>query len=322
MSDPRAGQPAQPERPHRRRRPRHRVLHRRARPGRPAPAGRVRHLRAPRLEPRRRLQRGAHPGHHPGDLRVPRRAGLSTARCSSAATPTPCPSRPGPPRWRCWPPTTSRCSSTPATGYTPTPAVSHAILRANRGRQTRAGLADGIVVTPSHNPPARRRLQVQPAARRPGRHRRHRLDRRPRQRAARAPGSTASAGSRSTRARPRPSSLRLPRHLRRRPADVARPRRDPRRRRADRRRPAGRRERRLLGRDRRAAPARPHRGQPAGRPDLAVHDAGLGRQDPDGLLVAVGDGLAGRRARTSSDDRRPATTPTPTGTASSPPTAG
>src|ERR687885_395877 len=35
--------------------------------------------------------------------------------------------------------------------YTPTPAVSHAILRANRGRSS--GLADGIVVTPSHNPP-------------------------------------------------------------------------------------------------------------------------------------------------------------------------
>jgi len=35
--------------------------------------------------------------------------------------------------------------------YTPTPAVSHAILTANRGKRT--GLADGIVVTPSHNPP-------------------------------------------------------------------------------------------------------------------------------------------------------------------------
>jgi phosphoglucomutase len=35
--------------------------------------------------------------------------------------------------------------------YTPTPAVSHAILTHNRGRST--GLADGIVVTPSHNPP-------------------------------------------------------------------------------------------------------------------------------------------------------------------------
>ena len=36
--------------------------------------------------------------------------------------------------------------------FTPTPAVSHAILRANRGRTS--GLADGIVVTPSHNPPS------------------------------------------------------------------------------------------------------------------------------------------------------------------------
>ena len=37
-------------------------------------------------------------------------------------------------------------------GYTPTPALSHAIIRANRGKTS--GLADGIVVTPSHNPPA------------------------------------------------------------------------------------------------------------------------------------------------------------------------
>ncbi|MEU6486596.1 phosphoglucomutase (alpha-D-glucose-1,6-bisphosphate-dependent) [Streptomyces sp. NPDC046887] len=39
-----------------------------------------------------------------------------------------------------------------ADGYVPTPAVSHAILTYNRGRST--GLADGVVVTPSHNPPA------------------------------------------------------------------------------------------------------------------------------------------------------------------------
>jgi len=37
------------------------------------------------------------------------------------------------------------------TAYTPTPVVSHAILRYNRGRKS--GLADGIVITPSHNPP-------------------------------------------------------------------------------------------------------------------------------------------------------------------------
>ncbi len=36
-------------------------------------------------------------------------------------------------------------------GYTPTPVISHAVLGYNRGRER--GLADGIVITPSHNPP-------------------------------------------------------------------------------------------------------------------------------------------------------------------------
>jgi phosphoglucomutase len=38
-----------------------------------------------------------------------------------------------------------------ARGYTPTPVISYAILTYNKGRKT--GLADGIVITPSHNPP-------------------------------------------------------------------------------------------------------------------------------------------------------------------------
>mgnify|MGYP003707168461 CR=1 FL=1 len=38
-----------------------------------------------------------------------------------------------------------------AGGYTPTPVISHAILSYNRGRSS--GLADGVVITPSHNPP-------------------------------------------------------------------------------------------------------------------------------------------------------------------------
>ncbi|HNN14431.1 MAG TPA: phosphoglucomutase (alpha-D-glucose-1,6-bisphosphate-dependent), partial [Anaerolineales bacterium] len=38
-----------------------------------------------------------------------------------------------------------------ATGFTPTPVVSHAILTYNRGRAS--NLADGVVITPSHNPP-------------------------------------------------------------------------------------------------------------------------------------------------------------------------
>jgi len=40
----------------------------------------------------------------------------------------------------------------PDRGYTPTPAISHEILTYNRGRSS--GLADGVVITPSHNPPS------------------------------------------------------------------------------------------------------------------------------------------------------------------------
>src|SRR3981189_419884 len=36
-------------------------------------------------------------------------------------------------------------------GYTPTPVISHAIITYNRGRER--GFADGVVITPSHNPP-------------------------------------------------------------------------------------------------------------------------------------------------------------------------
>ena len=66
--------------------------------------------------------------------------------------------------------------------FTPTPVVSQAILTHNRAadgtqRFTGEGLADGIVVTPSHNPPS--------GHRRPGSGRRHQRHRRPRQRAAR-----------------------------------------------------------------------------------------------------------------------------------------
>ena len=47
-----------------------------------------------------------------------------------------------------------------AHGYTPTPVISHAILTYNLGRET--GLADGILLTPSHNPPADGGLKYNP----------------------------------------------------------------------------------------------------------------------------------------------------------------
>src|SRR6202140_5150584 len=45
--------------------------------------------------------------------------------------------------------------------YTPTPVISHAILTYNRGRKS--GLADGIVITPSHNPPEDGGFKYNPA---------------------------------------------------------------------------------------------------------------------------------------------------------------
>lgn len=46
-------------------------------------------------------------------------------------------------------------------GYTPTPVISYAILAYNRGRKT--GLADGIVISPSHNPPDEGGFKYNPA---------------------------------------------------------------------------------------------------------------------------------------------------------------
>ena len=133
--------------------------------------------------------------------------------------------------------------------FTPTPAVSHAILRANGGRTTGAGLADGIVVTPSHNPPTRRRLQVQPAPRRA-----RPTPTPPAGSPARANELLAAGlagvapGAVRRRPAPPPTPYDFLGHVRRRPADRRRHRRHPRRRRAHRRRPARRRQRRLLGR--------------------------------------------------------------------------
>ena len=59
--------------------------------------------------------------------------------------------------------------------YTPTPVLSHAILTYNRGRKT--GLADGIVITPSHNPPHDGGFKYNPPNGGPAAGCHHRLDR-------------------------------------------------------------------------------------------------------------------------------------------------
>ena len=191
--------------------------------------------------------------------------------------------------------------------YTPTPALSHAILGHNRGRPptTPAGPTGSSSPRRTTRRPTAASSTTRRTAARPT----------PTPPAGSPTGRTsccascAAGGAAGARwpgpARPTTTAdVRLPRHLRRRPAQPCwtwTPIRDGRA--ADRRRPAGRRQRcdywgEIAERHR----PRPDGGEPAGRPDLAVHDAGLGRQDPDGLLVAVRDGLADR-AREDVPDR-------------------
>ena len=138
-------------------------------------------------------------------------------------------------------------------GYTPTPGGRHAIIRANAGVRRaparRRHRRDAVA-----QPARGRRLQVQPAARRPGRLRRDERDRGARQRADPRRTRGREAGAVRAGAGRRSAYDFLGTYVDDLP-ERARPRRDPRRRGAHRRRPAGRRERGLLGRDRRAAPA-------------------------------------------------------------------
>ena len=172
--------------------------------------------------------------------------------------------------------------------FTPTPAVSHAILVYNRGRKT--GLADGIVVTPSHNPPDNGGFKYNPPNG--------------------GPADTDVTGWIEAEANALlEGGLK---DVRRMPFDRAR-------------RAATTREHDFLSayvddlgnvidfdairgagirmgvdplggagvhywaQDRRALQARPDRGQRGGRSDVPLHDAGLGRPDSHGSVVGVRD---------------------------------
>ena len=135
--------------------------------------------------------------------------------------------------------------------YTPTPAVSHAILVYNQGR--RGGLADGIVITPSHNPPDNGGFKYNPPNGGPAETDVTALDRGQGQRAAGGgPGRRRQDVAGKGAARRHHSPARLSRRLRRRSGERDRHGCDSRRRRSHGRRSAGRRRRALLGPDRRA----------------------------------------------------------------------
>ena len=159
------------------------------------------------------VQRGAHPGHHAGDLRVPARAGVRRAAVHRPRHPRALRAGVGDRARGAGRQRRRRCWSTPRTA-TRRRRRSRTRSCAPTGAHDRRGLADGIVVTPVAQPARRRRLQVQPAPRRPCRHRRHRLDRGPRQRAGRRrprgrttrPLRPRAAGGRVVRLPGRPTS--------------------------------------------------------------------------------------------------------------------
>ena len=107
-----------------------------------------------------------------------------------------------------------------AGGFTPTPAVSHAILAHNHSRAS--GIADGIVITPSHNPPQDGGFKYNPPNGGPADTDATKWIAGAGERAARR---EARRGEAPLPERRRPAEVRLPRPLRRRPARRGEPRR-------------------------------------------------------------------------------------------------
>ena len=183
-------------------------------------------------------------------------------------------------------------------GYTPTPAVSHAILTHNRGRAANdPGRADGIVVTPARNPPRDGGFKYNPPHG--------------------GPADTDATGWIASRANQllRDGLREVHRHGRQKAlqdagrydflntyvkdlpnvVDIEAIRRAGVRIGAD---PLGGAGGIIEVSGPRSARcgSRSHRGQSRGGSALVVHDPGSGREDPHGLLEPVGNGLAAREA--------------------------
>ena len=243
------------------------------------------------------VQRGAHPRDHAGDLRVPRARRASTgplflgkdthALSGAGAAHA---------RSRCSPPTASRRVIQSDDGFTPTPVDLARDPRA-QPRPHGRGLADGIVITPSHNPPEDGGFKYNPPNGGPADTDVTRLDPGPRQRAAarRQPRREAHAATSRRSTAPTTHEQRL---RRRRTSTTSRHVIDMEairaRRLTHRRRSARRRRRRTTGSRSAALRPRPRRRQPARRSDVRVHDRRSRRQDPHGLLEPVRDGEPGR----------------------------
>ena len=270
-------------------------------PSNPAEQRRLRHLGPPRLVPAAAAstRRTSSPSRRPSASTARRRA--SPARCSSAWTRTRSPSR------RSHPP--SRCS--PRNGQeimiaAATPRRRRATLHPHAGHLARdprrttaaatSGLADGVVITPSHNPPDDGGFKYNPPSGGPAdtvttKAMQARANEIMRERPGRGAGACRSPG----RSRPRRPTCTItsPRTSRTSStSSTSRPSQA-----------SGLR----IGVDPMGGasvaywqPIAELYGlnlevvNPARRPDLRLHDRGQGRQDPHGLLVALRDGEPGR----------------------------
>ena len=178
--------------------------------------------------------------------------------------------------------------------YTPTPVISHAILTYNRGRKT--GLADGIVITPSHNPPHDGGFKYNPPSGGPAEgvvtdwieaKANEFLE-------AKLQGVKRISFEKALQ-RLHDAPARLPQHLHCRSRQCDRHGRHSRREDPHGCRSARRRRSPLLGADCRALRVEPHGRQRGGRSDLPFHDRGLGWPDSHGPILALRDAAVDRR---------------------------
>ena len=198
-----------------------------------------------------------------------------TARSTWARTRTRCPARLSGRRSKCSPPTASRRSSSGTTASRRRRSSRARSSRTTAGRAT--GLADGIVITPSHNPPEDGGFKYNPPHGGPAdtdvtnwiQDRANDLlrgEQRRRASGCRRAGTEGGDHARSTISSRPTSTTSRERH---------RHGRDPRGRREDRRRSARRGVAALLGADRRALRPGPDRREPDDRPDVRFHDASI-----------------------------------------------
>ena len=251
--------------------------------------------------PQHELQRGPHRRDHPGDRRLPHGQGIAGPAVPRPRHARPLAARPSAARSRCSSRTASTCSSTRATrGCRPRRSATRSSPTTAAGRSMTRAAADGIVVTPSHNPPRDGGFKYNPPNGGPGRHRRDRLDRRPRERAdrrrargrrahARSRTSTATRSATTTSATRTCATSRTSSTSRRSSSAGVRIGADP----------LGGASVEYWALIAEVLRPRPHGREPRRRPDVAVHDARLGREDPHGPVVAR---RRWRRSSRSGDD--------------------